>query len=148
MRSLNWDKPTLSGYNENLQALHGSLFPSVTPARRQRLQSPRQTQIYHCSFSPSPFSSTPKALFPSVCLDLSLHLLNLNHSSDRERGTGAEQAENTCHEEENSQVKRTQFSWCQSPNTPSGNPVNFLLSLSTHDYDPYFVSLFVNELLD
>lgn len=48
----------------------------------------------------------------------------------------------------NSQVKRTQFSWCQSPNTPSGNPVNFLLSSSTHDYDPYFVSLFVNELLD
>lgn len=41
--------------------------------------------IYRCSFSPSPSPLRPKLCYPSAHLDPPLHLLNFNHSSDRER---------------------------------------------------------------
>lgn len=84
IQALNKDEATVSDYNENLQALLGSRFPSIAPARSQCLPSPPLTSSL--LIFTVPLSSTPKALFLSAYLGPPRHLLNLNHSSDRERG--------------------------------------------------------------
>lgn len=93
------------GYNKkNYKPFHSSQFPTVAPARRVAA-SPVTSAASDLSLL-TPSAATPPLLQPhtlsslhftmpkallllSDYLDPALHLLNLNHSLDRERGLGA-----------------------------------------------------------